>query len=223
MLSRYDGKRVRVTDIDGEVFTGVADVCPSGYGLVEFDRAEESILIDDVQIFLSDIEKIEELPDGEAEPQAAEEIPPEQFDTLIAELLDGPCWIADILPEQVPLLAEGQYFAVDKYFRQPQRLAALYRKYAEILLKLNCYCDMAVSFDSCEHWEKNPEPGHFANRLEHLSGNDFLRAVFPAQGAMIDLDPGDTYLTLYDPQCELLEKLQKLAASEGLFVWKGEN
>ena len=218
MLSRYDGKNVKITCTDGSVFTGTADFCPSGYGLVEFDRQEESVNLGDVQIFLSDIATIEELPQ-----EGTDEIPPEQFDTLIAELLDGPCWVADILPEQVPLLAEGQYFAVDRYFRQPARLTSLYRRFAEILLKLNCYHAMAASFDSCEHWELNPEPENFADRLERLAPNDFLRAVFPAQGAMIDLDPGDTYLTLYDPQCELLEKLQKLAAAEGLFVWKGEN
>ena len=223
MLSRYDGKNVKITTTDGSVFVGEADFCPSGYGLVEFDRQEESVNVDDAQIFLSDIATIEEIPEGDGKETASEEIPPEKFDTLIAELLDGPCWIADILPEQVPLLAEGQYFAVDRYFRQPARLTALYRRFAEILLKLNCYYPMAVSFDSCEHWELNPEPEYFAVRLEQLAPNDFLRAVFPAQGAMIDLDPGDTYLTLYDPQCELLEKLQKLAAAEGLFVWKGEN
>ena len=222
MLSRYNGKNVKITTTDGSVFTGVADANPSGYGLVEFDRQEESVQIDDTLIFLSDIVTIEELPDGGSE-TAPEEIPPEQFDALIADLLDGPCWVADILPEQVPLLAEGQYFAVDRYFRRPERLSALYHKFADILLKLNCYHAMAVSFDSCEHWELNPEPERFVEQLEQLAPNDFLRAVFPAQGAMIDLDPGDTYLTLYDPHLLLLDKLQKLAASQGLFVWRGEN
>ena len=223
MLSRYDGKNVKITTTDGSVFTGEATAYPSGYGLIEFDHQEESVQIDDTLIFLSDIVTIEEIPEDGGKEAAPEEIPPEQFDTLIAELLDGPCWVADILPEQVPLLAEGQYFAVDRYFRQPERLTALYRRFAEILLKLNCYYPMAVSFDSCEHWELNPEPECFVEQLEQLAPNDFLRAVFPAQGAMIDLDPGDTYLTLYDPHLLLLDKLQKLAAAEGLFVWRGEN
>lgn len=60
----------------------------------------------------------------------------------------------DILPERVPEHAGGQYFSVERYFRQPARLAALYRKFAELLLRLNCYADMAVSFDAGEHWEK---------------------------------------------------------------------
>jgi hypothetical protein len=48
MLLRYDGKKVRLTDEDGSVFTGTAEVFPSGYGLHEFDRAEESIRLGDI-------------------------------------------------------------------------------------------------------------------------------------------------------------------------------
>ena len=61
MLERYDGKLIRITTEDGDVFTGEAEFLPSGYGLVEFDRAEESIRIDGVQIFHSEIRKIKVL------------------------------------------------------------------------------------------------------------------------------------------------------------------
>ena len=140
-------------------------------------------------------------------------------DELIECLLEGPCWIADILPEQVPKDSDGQYFAVERYYLQAGRIQALHRRFAEILLRLNCYHDMAVSFDSCETWEKNPDPETFALRLEELSGNSFLRAVFEAQGAMIDIEHDDTYMTVYDPDSVLMEKLRALAAAEGLFVW----
>ena len=43
VLSRFDHKRVEITAEDGSVCTGTAEVYPSGYGLHEFDRAEESI------------------------------------------------------------------------------------------------------------------------------------------------------------------------------------
>ena len=59
MLSRYDGKNVRITTTDGSVFTGEAVSYPSGYGLVEFDHQEESVQIDDTLIFLSDIATID--------------------------------------------------------------------------------------------------------------------------------------------------------------------
>ncbi len=215
MLYRYQNKQVRVTTVDGAVFTGIAEVLPSGYGLHEFDREEESIQLDDVILFKSEIRTIEELSETPAEDED-----PRRFDDMMGALLEGPYWIVDILPEQVPADAAGQYFAVERYFLQPGRIVPLRRKYAEILLRLNCYYDMAVSFDSCKSWETNPDPEAFAVRLIGLSGNEFLRAVFAGQNARIDYDRNDTYLTVYDPGAVLLDKLKALAAGSGLFVWR---
>jgi hypothetical protein len=142
-----------------------------------------------------------------------------QFDGLMGELLEGPYSIVDILPEQVPQGTAGRYFAVEKYYLQPERLRALRGRFAGILLRLNCYFDMAVSFDSCETWENDPDPESFARKLEDMSGNSFMRAVFAAQRAMIDIAPDDTYMTVYDPESRLADKLGPLAHSEGLFVW----
>ena len=215
MLSRYSNKRLRLTTEDGEVFTGVGEAYPSGYGLHVFDRAEESLLIGGVHIFQSDIRKIEILSDAEALPAA-----PGQYDQLMGDLLEGPYWIMDVLPEQVPADAGGQYFAVERYYLQPERLRVLRRKYAEILLRLNCYYDMAVSFDSCESWEIDPDPESFAEKVSALTGNAFLRAVFASRGTMIDYEPCDTYMTVYDPKGAFLDILQKLTAAEGLFLWQ---
>ena len=214
-LHRYQDKEVRITTEDGAVFTGTAEVFSSGYGLHEFDREEEGIELDDVILFKSDIRNIEELTET-----ASGAVSPRRFDTLMGALLEGPYWIVDILPEQVSAEAAGQYFAVERYFLRPERIVPLRRKYAEILLRLNCYCDMAVSFDACASWETNPDPETFAARVTALSENEFLRAVFAEQNAMIDYDHNDSYLTVYDPDRELLDKIRALAAAEGLFVWK---
>lgn len=214
MLHRYQDKEVRITTEDGSVFTGIAEVFPSGYGLHEFGREEEGIQLDDVIMFKSDIQSIEEL--SKLAPEAAD---PRRFGNMMGELLEGPYWIVDILPEQVPADAKGQYFAVERYFLQPERIVPLRRKYAEILLRLNCYVDMAVSFDACASWETNPDPEAFVARVAGLSGNEFLRAVFAEQNAMIDYDHNDTYLTVYDPGAALLDIVSSLAAAAGLFVW----
>lgn len=217
MLSRYDGKKVRVTTEDGSVFTGRAEALPSGYGLHEFGVAEESLNVRGVQIFRSDIAAVEDL---ERAPAAVPAGRSERFDALAGELLEGPWWVADILPEQVPRGAPGQYFAVDRYFRQPERLAALYRGFAEILLRLNCYDTMAVSFDGGERWETDPAPQEFADALSGLRGNAFLRALFPERGAMIDVEPGDTWMTVYCPDAALRARIGALAAAQGLFFWQ---
>ena len=62
-LSLYEGKIVRVTEKDGKIFTGVPSVFLSGDGLHEFNREEESLNINEYQVFQSDIAKIEELPE----------------------------------------------------------------------------------------------------------------------------------------------------------------
>lgn len=140
------------------------------------------------------------------------------FGLLTERLAEGPFRILDILPEQVPAVGGGQYFAVEKYFRGPGRLQALYRRFAEILLRLNCYDDMTVSFDGCEHWERNPDPEAFADRLAALPQNGFFRAVFENRETMIDLDAGDTYMTVYNAREAFAERLRKLAEAEGLFL-----
>ena len=141
-------------------------------------------------------------------------------DELIECLLEGPCWIADILPEQVPKDSDGQYFAVERYYLQAGRIQALHRRFAEILLRLNCYFEMAVSFDAGESWEYDPNPEIFAGRLAGLPGNGFLRAMFTEQRAMVDIAGDDTYMTVYDPDSRILDKLRMLAGAEGLFVWE---
>ena len=196
------------------MFTGIAEVFPSGYGLHEFGREEECVQLDDVILFKSDIRSVEEL-----SKTASEASDPRRYDDLMGALLEGPYGIVDILPEQVSAHAAGQYFAVERYFLQPERIIPLRRKYAGILLRLNCYYDMAVSFDACETWETNPDPESFAAHVAGLSGNEFLRAVFAEQNAMIDYDHNDTCLTVYDPGAVLLDKVRALAAAEGLFVW----
>ena len=142
------------------------------------------------------------------------------YDEMIEELLEGPYWIADILPEQVPAKAEGQYPAVDRYFRQPERLAAIHRKQAEILLRLNCYQEMAVSFGGGDSWERDPEPESFAARLSALPSNGSFRALFPSRRAMIDIDPEDTWMTVRCPDAPFRSMIRRLAEGEGLFFWQ---
>lgn len=215
MLSQFDGKRVTLTTEDGEVFSGTAEVLPSGYGLHEFGRAEESIQIGETVIFQSEIRQIalaEEAGTGDADPR--------RFDNLMGELLEGPYRIADVFPRQVSKERGAQYFAAERYWLQPERLGNLRRKQAEILIRLNCYYEMTVSFDSCESWETSPEPIRFAGRLESMTGNDFLRAVFAEPKTMIDIEPCDTYMTVYSRDQSFVGLLGKLCAAEGLFLWE---
>lgn len=61
-LYQFEGKLVHVTDKWGNQFTGIATSSPAEYGLIEFDREETSIKVNDCQIFEPDIAEIRELP-----------------------------------------------------------------------------------------------------------------------------------------------------------------
>ena len=143
-----------------------------------------------------------------------------RFDDLIEKCLTGPCRIADILPRQVPADSEGQYFAAEGYFTEPGRLAGILKRHGEILLRLNCYYDMEATFDGGDSWEKNPVPEAFVERVAALSAGGFLRVVFPSEEAMIDIDSGDTWATVYGGDEAFQETVRALFAAEGLFVWE---
>ena len=143
-----------------------------------------------------------------------------QYDSIIEKLLEQPGLIADILPEQVPADAGGQYYKVERYFRHPKQMSELRRKFAEILLRLNCYADMAVTFDWGEHWETNPAPESFVTRVSDADESTFVRALFADQKLMIDIDGGDTWMTVYSSESPLFMMARKLAAAGGLFTWQ---
>lgn len=218
MLSRYDGRTIRLTTTDGEVFTGKAEAYPSGYGLDTFGVEEESVCIGDTFFFLSQIARIEP-PAGFAVTDADRA----RYDELTQALLGQPSRIADALPQRVPDDAGGQYFMVDRYFRQPPQLSVLRRRQARVLLRMNCYCDMAVTTDGGASWEKNPDPEQFVGMLDGLSGERFLRVLFPAQNMMIELYAYDTQMSVTCPESAPTETIRKLAAAEGLFLWEPQD
>ena len=128
----------------------------------------------------------------------------------IDELLQKPYWIIDILPMQVPKDSPGQYFAVEQFFLEEERLSAIKQKHINVILKLNCYRDLSID----EETEKNPRPERIAEEMRkrylYLMSDD----------AMILSEPDDTHMTVFNPDEELLKLLKLLASSEGLFLWK---
>ena len=191
MPDRFDDKKLRTVAEPSDAFSGDADSFPSG--------SQNT---------------------GEMSVPRKKEAAPDRCNDIADELLESPYWIVDILPEQVPEDSAGQFFAVEKYYLQPERLRAVRARFADVLLRLNCYYDMRVSFDPFESWDPNPDPESLAEKLEALPGNAFFRAFFPEPEAMIDLDPSDTYMTVYNPDPVLLSRIRALAAAAGLFVWR---
>ena len=128
----------------------------------------------------------------------------------IEELLQCPYWIVDILPSQVPKDSPGQYFAVEKYFLQGNRLEAIKQKHINLILKLNCYRDISIDDETVI----NPSPELVADEMKK-------RYLYIRTGeSMILSEPDDTHLTVFNPDAQLLELIRQIASGEGLFVWK---
>lgn len=126
----------------------------------------------------------------------------------IEELLEKPYWIIDILPKQVPKDSPGQYFAVEGFFLK-EELSEIKKKHINVVLKLNCYMDITIDDDM------NPAP-------EQIRDTMLGRDVYIMMGdSMILSETDDTHLTLFNPDEGVLDMINVIASSEGLFVWKG--
>ena len=128
----------------------------------------------------------------------------------VEELLQCPYWIIDIMPSQVPADSPGQYFAVEKYFLQGDRLEEIKQKHINLILKLNCYRDISISDETVV----NPIPEHVAEEMK----NRYLYIMM--DDSMVLSEPDDTHLTVFNPDPQLLDLIRQIASSEGLFVWK---
>lgn len=135
----------------------------------------------------------------------------------IEDLLTKSYWIVDILPKQVPDDAGGQYFTIEKFFLSPPHVDAIYQKFANVLLKLNCYVDLAVFKVEDESWVENPAP----DDLERLVlERRPLFAVLKQSQAMLSITGDDHNMTVYGPNDDTLALISVIASSEGLYLWK---
>ncbi len=135
----------------------------------------------------------------------------------IENLLSKPYWLIDVLPKQVPAGSAGQYFKAERYFLS--LLDEISWKFARILIRLNCYYELQVSTDG-ETWILNESPGDLAHRFEESAASHTpLSILIGSDETLVTFSGDDHYLTLYNPDEELLELVRQCAQAEGLFVW----
>ena len=134
---------------------------------------------------------------------------------------DRMTWVIDLLPRRVPVDGAGQFFAVESHLLQGGHLEQLAHKFANILLKLNCYYDLRVNCGDVEVLNPAPE------QLEQLVWQCVTAGDLPAfMHIAIDLAPttitlarGDSNMALDRPTDDILQLVEQLAHAEGLFVW----
>ncbi|MBQ6577379.1 MAG: hypothetical protein IJL91_06495, partial [Bacteroidales bacterium] len=114
----------------------------------------------------------------------------------IESLLEKPYWLIDVLPKQVPAGSAGQYFKVERYFLS--QLDEICRRYARILIRLNCYYDLQVSTDG-ETWIQNVSPADLVRHFEESAASHSpLSILIGSDEALITFSGDDHYMTLYN-------------------------
>ena len=140
----------------------------------------------------------------------------------IEELYTKPYWVADFLPEQVPKYSGGQFSAIEQYYLREPQLSELRKKFFTIILKLNCFYDITVLADPEGDWEdaeSNPDPEKLYDLFAGESASYFL-TLFSLLLGLIFSNKDDTCIAIYNPSEHVLALVSRIAAAEGLFVWK---
>lgn len=145
-----------------------------------------------------------------------------ELDAQVERMLELPYWAIDFLPVQAPERA-GNYAAVERYFLEPERVVPLRERLAHVLLRLNCYHDIWVCAGT-DGWAHNPDPQTLVNLLSACvpagDGPRWVNVLVGECDALLMLDAGDLYATLYGPSGSLLDLVPALAQTEGLCVWQ---
>ena len=139
-------------------------------------------------------------------------------DHTIDELLEMPAWVIDILPEQVPAGAGERYFTIENWMLSGRRARDVRRAFAEVLAKLNCYYDFIVFREYDEEGLRNPAPDKLVKWV--LKDKGFVNVLLEGQDVLIGVPDMSTYMSVFNPNDEVLELLRQLAGASGLFLWK---
>ncbi len=146
---------------------------------------------------------------------------PENFDEAVERLLERPFCVIDFLPMRVPEERAGRYFEAEAFFLAQPRRGELYRKFADILIRLNCYYDLAVTDGT--RWDVNIPLRDLYEKVENCAGCEFVNILIEEENSLITLYSGDLYMTVYNPSEGLIGLIRDLASAQGLFVRRGIN
>lgn len=138
------------------------------------------------------------------------------FDAMIEDLLESEYLVIDILPETAGEDDPERYFRIEKYFRENRQIANdTYDRFSRLLLKLNMY----FGFLLCdETGTRRPDPGELQDSVAACTCTGWENVLIPDEKTLITLSGGDLYMTVYNISERVRPVLEKLCASEGLFL-----
>ena len=89
----------------------------------------------------------------------------ERFDRQTELLFETPASVVDIFPFQVPAARMQQYAAAERWLCEKPHIQELYRRFADLLLKLSCYYDLRVYLPAADDWQPMPEPESLIDQI----------------------------------------------------------
>ena len=128
-------------------------------------------------------------------------------------ILKKKCFVIDILPKRVKENSPGQFFKIEEYFLK--NIDKLHEKFFDIIIKINCYYDLEFLVDGNSF--KNPTPVRVKSLI---NSKNYILIKF--KNSLITINHDDIYMTLYNPDKEILKLITDLSNANGLFVREGE-
>lgn len=138
----------------------------------------------------------------------------------IDELLGKPCYVIDVLPEQVKPDAGGQFFDVEYYLLNSDKHFSLKDRFENVILKLMCYYHVSIQWNG---WIDRPSPQTIGEAINTIMDNHsgWLNVLLPEENALVVFE-WDSLNLSYNPSKKVQTLMQKIAVSEGLFFRKPE-
>ena len=139
----------------------------------------------------------------------------------VDKLLEKPCYIIDFLPRQVPKDSGGQFFDIEDYFLNHVDCYGFRDRFIRILLKIMCYYPVSVHW---REWIEQPTPGQVVEIMDTIftkhSGD--INMLITSRDVLIQFGSDYLNISIYNPDEEMCELLEQIAASEGMFWRKAE-
>ena len=143
----------------------------------------------------------------------------ERYDALTQALLEKPCWVIDFLPQRVPEKSDGAFFDVEQFYLDENRRPDFFRRFAQILLGVFCYCDLVLG--DGETWSRKTTPKKLYESIALLPLNGYRCVLLSGDEALFTVSGSDLYMTLYNPSEKLLDLVRPLVHAQGLFLRQG--
>lgn len=139
----------------------------------------------------------------------------------IDKLVEKECFIIDFLPKTVPVTSKGYFFEVEDYLLNNKNHNKFYKKkFERIILKLMCYYNVKIYY--LDKLIEKPKPKLIKKLIDDLKNNlkCDLNLIFNDEFLLV-VKEQTLFLEFYNLSEEVMDLLDKISLSEGMFFRKG--